>query len=67
MQDIAMAHFILFVRDQDASSKYYSRVLDGPPTLQVPGMTEFEIEAGTVLGLMPEPATGAHWPPGRRN
>jgi len=47
-------HFILYVRDQDAARDFYERVLDAPPRLHAPGMTEFEVAPGTVLGLMPE-------------
>ncbi len=47
-------HFILFVRDQQASRDFYEHVLDCPPTLHVPGMTEFSIADGVVIGLMPE-------------
>ena len=47
-------HFILYTSDQDASTAFYSRVLGLQPRLQVPGMTEFELPGGGVLGLMPE-------------
>ena len=50
---VARAHFILYVRDQAASRDFYARVLAVAPTLDVPGMTEFEL-GGSVLGLMPE-------------
>lgn len=48
------AHFILFVRDQGRSRSFWSRVLGAEPRLDVPGMTEFELGPGCVLGLMPE-------------
>ena len=48
------AHFILYVRDQAASTKFYKSVLAESPRLDVPGMTEFDIGSNTVLGLMPE-------------
>lgn len=48
------AHFILFVNDQVRSTAFYSSVLDMAPSLNVPGMTEFELNGGAVLGLMPE-------------
>jgi uncharacterized protein len=51
------AHFILFVSDQKSSSSFYSHVLASEPSLNVPGMTEFELGGGAALGLMP--ATGA--------
>lgn len=47
------AHFILFVRDQAASARFYRAVLGVAPRLDVPGMTEFELGVA-VLGLMPE-------------
>ena len=49
-----LAYFIFYVRDQERSTAFYSRVLGRQPRLHVPGMTEFEIADGVVLGLMPE-------------
>jgi GNAT superfamily N-acetyltransferase/catechol 2,3-dioxygenase-like lactoylglutathione lyase family enzyme len=51
---VKKAHFILFVRDQERSTEFYRAALDMPPRLHVPGMTEFELPGGGVLGLMPE-------------
>lgn len=51
---IARTHLILYVRDQDASADFYRRVFGAEPTLHVPGMTEFALTDGAVLGLMPE-------------
>jgi uncharacterized glyoxalase superfamily protein PhnB len=48
------AHIILYVKDQQQSTAFYSRVLNLDPTLNVPGMTEFKINEGCILGLMPE-------------
>ncbi len=48
------AHFILYVGDQGASTAFYRRVLAAEPVLDVPGMTEFTLTDGAVLGLMPE-------------
>jgi uncharacterized protein len=48
------AHFILYVADQRRSAAFYSAVLGEPPILDVPGMTEFQLGQGAVLGLMPE-------------
>ncbi|MBF0501011.1 MAG: glyoxalase [Candidatus Riflebacteria bacterium] len=48
------ANFILYVRDQKAASDFYAFVLGLQPTLNVPGMTEFTLGHGVVLGLMPE-------------
>lgn len=47
-------HFILYVRDQTASTEFYRYVLYMNPSLDVPGMTEFKIGSQCVLGLMPE-------------
>ena len=49
-----ICHFILYVRDQEISTRFYERVLGQAPTLNVPGMTEFQISENSVLGLMPE-------------
>lgn len=47
-------HFILYVSDQSKSSAFYRNVLAQEPTLDVDGMTEFTLNEGGVLGLMPE-------------
>ena len=54
MEFIQRAHFILYVKDQYASARFYEEVLDTKPTLHVPGMTEFRLGKECVLGLMPE-------------
>ncbi len=46
--------FILYVSDQERSRQFYEAVLERTPILHVPGMTEFKITEGVVLGLMPE-------------
>jgi len=46
--------FILYVADQKKSKGFYSLVLDREPSLDVEGMTEFEIGQNCKLGLMPE-------------
>jgi uncharacterized glyoxalase superfamily protein PhnB len=51
---MAAAHFILWVRDQARSAAFYRAALDAEPRLDVPGMTEFDLPGGAVLGLMPE-------------
>ena len=48
------SHFILYVRDQRDSTRFYATVLGTEPDLQVDGMTEFALSDSTVLGLMPE-------------
>ncbi|MBL0127896.1 MAG: VOC family protein [Flavobacteriales bacterium] len=48
------ATFILFVKDQQRSTAFYRILLDRAPTLEAPGMTEFTLNEGCKLGLMPE-------------
>ncbi|MCB9061421.1 MAG: glyoxalase [Halobacteriovoraceae bacterium] len=48
------AHFIFYVKDQERSSNFYKSVFSTEPTLNVPGMTEFTLNDGCILGLMPE-------------
>ena len=50
----AAAHFILYVADQARATSFYAQVLQLSPRLHVPGMTEFDLPGGGVLGLMPE-------------
>jgi uncharacterized protein len=50
------AHLILYVADQEAARTFYAAVLDQQPRLHVPGMTEFSLRPGCVLGLMPAAA-----------
>ncbi len=47
-------HLILYVADQGRSRDFYRALLGIEPTLDVPGMTEFDLGNGAVLGLMPE-------------
>jgi uncharacterized protein len=47
------AHFILYVTDQQKAAGFYSAVLNLQRALDVPGMTEFVLNDGAVLGLMP--------------
>lgn len=51
---VRSAHLILYVADQRASCEFYASVLARQPDLDVPGMTEFHLGGGAVLGLMPE-------------
>lgn len=48
------SYFILYVGDQDQSTAFYSTVLNLRPRLHVPGMSEFDLPGGGILGLMPE-------------
>lgn len=47
------AHFVLFVADQAASTRFFAAVLAQEPALDAPGMTEFTLAEDCVLGLMP--------------
>lgn len=47
-------NLILYVADQALSREFYAAALGLAPRLDVPGMTEFELRPGCVLGLMPE-------------
>jgi catechol 2,3-dioxygenase-like lactoylglutathione lyase family enzyme len=47
------ALFILYVKDQKFSKMFYQDLLGIEPTLDVPGMTEFTLNNGAKLGLMP--------------
>jgi uncharacterized glyoxalase superfamily protein PhnB len=49
---------ILYVKDQEKSSKFYEQILSKKPILNVPGMTEFELADNFLLGLMPEKSIG---------
>jgi uncharacterized protein len=51
---MAKTFFIFYVSDQERSTEFYRRVFAREPNLHVPGMTEFELEGGGSLGLMPE-------------
>ncbi|MFN8587537.1 MAG: VOC family protein [Candidatus Eisenbacteria bacterium] len=51
---MSVAHFILYVPDPRASAEFWTRALGYAPRLDVPGMTEFDLGGGGVLGLMPE-------------
>lgn len=48
------AHFIFYVNNQESSTHFYESVFGFKPRLNVPGMTEFLLNDGAVLGLMPE-------------
>lgn len=48
------SYFILYVAEQERSKAFYRAVLAFEPRLHVPGMTEFVLRSGAVLGLMPE-------------
>jgi len=45
---------IIYVAHQKQSTAFYQSVLGKKPLLDVPGMTEFELSNGLLLGIMPE-------------
>jgi len=47
-------HIILYVSNQEQSTKFYTELLQKQPILNVPGMTEYQLNKFTKLGLMPE-------------
>jgi predicted enzyme related to lactoylglutathione lyase len=51
---ISRTHLLVYVHDPATAAAFYRHVLAKEPTLDVPGMTEFELSPGAVLGLMPE-------------
>ncbi|UFK98177.1 VOC family protein [Kaistella faecalis] len=53
MISIQKIHTILYVENQEISTDFYTKILQQPKQLNVPGMTEFELSSDFVLGLMP--------------
>ncbi|HRI26860.1 MAG TPA: hypothetical protein PK239_16880 [Chitinophagales bacterium] len=53
MQHIKLTEIILYVKDQQASADFYTKIFRKNPDLHVPGMTEFVICPNCKLGLMP--------------
>ncbi len=51
---ITNVHFILYATEQTRAAAFYRQVIGIAPRLDVPGMTEFDLPGGAVLGLMPE-------------
>lgn len=45
---------VLHVPDQEAARLFWESLTLGKPRLHLPGMTEFELPGGLLLGLMPE-------------
>lgn len=45
--------FILYVTNQVRAAAFYREVLETEPVVDVPGITEFELPGGGMLGLMP--------------
>lgn len=51
---IKSTEIILYVVDQNKSKEFYTGVLNQQPSLDVEGMTEFELGNNLKLGLMPD-------------
>ena len=45
---------IIYVQDQEKSKQFYEQLLGLKPYLDVPGMTEFQLNINSTLGIMPE-------------
>lgn len=52
--DFKFTHLILYVSNQVKSTSFYTNLLQKQPILNVPGMTEYQLNKFTKLGLMPE-------------
>jgi uncharacterized glyoxalase superfamily protein PhnB len=52
MKHIKLLETILYVSNQEASSKFYEKIFRQPPDLNVTGMTEFIISENCKIGLM---------------
>lgn len=50
---ITQLEFILYVSNQEKSTKFYETILQQNPSLNVPGMTEFSLNEFVKIGLMP--------------
>lgn len=53
MKHIQLIETILYVRDQQLSTDFYTQLFRQSPDLNVPGMTEFILAPNCKLGLMP--------------
>jgi len=53
MKHIKLTETILYVSNQEESSKFYQKIFRKKPDLNVPGMTEFIISDNCKIGLMP--------------
>jgi catechol 2,3-dioxygenase-like lactoylglutathione lyase family enzyme len=54
IQQNKAVQFILYVSDQKRSRDFYEKVLGYEPVLDIPGMSEFQLNEYSKLGLMPE-------------
>lgn len=53
MRHIQFIETILYVKDQEVSTDFYTQLFRHQPDLNVPGMTEFKLSENCKLGLMP--------------
>lgn len=53
MKISSQSEFILYVENQEKSTGFYTKLFRKEPVLNVPGMTEFQLNETTKLGLMP--------------
>lgn len=53
MKHISFIETILYVKDQQKSTDFYTKIFRKNPDLNVPGMTEFQLAENFKLGLMP--------------
>lgn len=53
MKQIREIETIFYVKDQQASTDFYTKLFRKSPELHVPGMTEFKLAEHCKLGLMP--------------
>lgn len=53
MKISSQSEFILYVESQEKSAEFYAKLFQREPVLNVPGMTEFQLNETTKLGLMP--------------
>ena len=52
--NMAQIHVIVYVKDQTVSRDFYMSIFKIAPSLDVPGMTEFQLLPDLTIGLMPE-------------
>ncbi len=53
MKHIQLVETILYVKDQQVSAEFYTKLFRQNPDVNVPGMTEFKLAENCKLGLMP--------------
>ncbi|ESU28456.1 lactoylglutathione lyase-like lyase [Flavobacterium limnosediminis JC2902] len=53
MKQILSSEFIVYVHNQEVSSRFYETIFRTKPSLEVPGMTEFTLSGNLKIGLMP--------------